>query len=112
MDGSWHVVLRDILVILAAASVVTVSVFTGLVLWQVYRIALEMREEAQPLIESVESTAKTIQGTADFVSDRTVPPAVSAVGFGAAAFSVYGHLQQFYTGLRSTQPAKTKIEEG
>lgn len=112
LEGSWHVVLRDILVILAAASVLSTSVFICLVLWQLYRLAIEMREEAQPIIDSVETTAKTVQGTAEFVGDRTVPPAVTAVGFSASAFSVYRQLQIFYRGIRTPAPGSTKIRKG
>ena len=110
--ASWHVVLRDTLVILAAASVIAMSAFVVLVVWQVYRLAIEMREEAQPIIESVESTAQTVQGTTEFVSSQTVPKAVTAVGFGASAVSVFSQLQQFYRGLRAPKATTTKIKEG
>jgi hypothetical protein len=112
LEGSWHVVLRDILVILAAASVISVSLFAALVAWQLYRLAIEMREEAQPIIDSVEITAKTVQGTAEFVGDNTVPPAVTAVGFSAGAFSVYRQLERFYRGLRTPAPKSTTIRKG
>jgi archaellum component FlaG (FlaF/FlaG flagellin family) len=112
LEGSWHAVLRDIMVILAAASVISTALFAGLVAWQLYRLAKEMRDEAQPIIDSVETTAKTVQGTAEFVNHRTVPPVVTAVGLGSTVFSVYRQLQMFYRGIRTPVPRSTKIRKG
>lgn len=110
MEGSWYVVLRDIVVILAGASVVTTSVFAGLVVWQLYRLFKEFRAEAQPILDSVRETADTVQGTTTFVSQHAVPPAATAAGLTAGAVSVYRQLDQFYRGLRRDDTAS--ISEG
>jgi len=100
MGDTWHVVLRDIMIILAAASVVSFTLFTGLVLWQVYRLAIETRDETQPLLDTIRETADSLRATAQFVGQRSVPPALTAVGFTSGAVHLYQDLTRFYRGLR------------
>ena len=110
MDGAWHVVLRDILVILAAGSVVTAAVFTVLVLWQLYRLAIELQDESAPIVESVRLTAETVQDTALFVRQRAVPPAISATGFSVGAVRIYREMSRFYRGLRRDETPRARLD--
>lgn len=105
MADTWHIVLRDIMVILAAGAVISFSLFAALVLWQLYRLAIELREEGQPIVQAVLDTAETVRGAAHFVGERAVPPAVTSVGLTAGVFRVYQQLSHFYTGLRSNAVA-------
>lgn len=101
VDGAWHIVLRDIMVILAAASVVVFMLVAVLVLWQLYRLAVELRRDAQPVLGAVRDTVETVRGTAHFVSRSAVPPAVTGVGLGLGALRVIQQLGGFYRGLRA-----------
>lgn len=110
MDGSWHVVLRDVLVILAAGSVVTAAVFTMLVLWQLYRLAIELQDEAAPIVDAMRITAETVQDTASFVRSNAVPPAISATGFSIGAVRTYRELSRFFKGLRRDDSPRARLE--
>jgi Zn-dependent membrane protease YugP len=96
VDSSWHVYLRDILVIAAAAALIGVSVMAALVVWQLYRLAVEFRDEVKPILESVQETADTVRETAEFMGGRVVSPAVSAMGAAAGARTFVQLLRQFY----------------
>lgn len=70
MDTAWYVVLRDLMVMLAAAAVVATSVFLALVGWQLYRLGKDVYVEIQPLLASMQDTADTVRHTAGFVNER------------------------------------------
>jgi hypothetical protein len=110
MDGAWYVVLRDIMVILAAAAVVTTSVFTLLVAWQIYRLLQEVRDESRPIIQTVRDTAATVQDAAAFMRHRTVPPVAAVTGLGVGAARLVGQLAQFYRGLHRDDAPVTRVE--
>lgn len=100
MAETWHVVLRDIMIILAAGSVISFMVFAAVAAWQLYRLFLELRDESQPIVESVLATAESVRGAAHFVSSHTLPPAVTGVGLSAGALRAYKGATMFYRGLR------------
>jgi hypothetical protein len=110
VDGSWHVVLRDIFLILAAGSVMATALFAALVLWQLYRLAIEIQDESEPIVDAVRQTAETVQYTAQFVSRRSVPPAFSAAGLGAGAMRVMQELTRFYRGLHRDETPRARLE--
>lgn len=103
MEGAWYVVLRDILLILAAAAVILAAGFGGLVAWQLYRLGREVHSELQPLLASLQDTADTVRNTAGFVSERMVSPAEGAVGMAASAFGVFQLVQELYKNRRRPQ---------
>ena len=104
----WYVVLRDITVILAAASMVLASLFLGLVGWQLWRLARDLRDEAHPVVGSVQEIAVAVRDTATFVKGRvsTLPQLGSGGGGGADATAgtkrggTVRQLQRFYRGTR------------
>ena len=98
MESTWEWI-RDFLIILAAAGVIVVSLFTALVSWQVYRLARELRDQLQPILESLQDTAETVRDTAEFMGGRVVSPAVSVFGAAAGARGVLGLLREFYKGI-------------
>lgn len=100
MDNAWHVVLRDIMVILAASSLVLVSVFAALVVWRLYRLGRVLHADLQPVIASLRQTADTVRDATSFTSGRAVSPAVGVIGAASGAFEVVRLLKQFYRGLR------------
>lgn len=70
MDASWHAVMRDILIILAALSLTLAGVFGGLVMWQLYRIGRALQREAQPVIDTAFETVATVRDTSAFMGER------------------------------------------
>jgi len=93
------VVLRDVLIILAATALVLTSLFASLIAWQLYRLAREVHDEVKPILASVQATADTVRGTADYVGERFVVPAAGAVGVAAQVTGAYQLVQQFYRGM-------------
>jgi len=105
----WYVVLRDITVILAAASMVLASLFLGVVGWQLWRLGRELRDEAHPLVGSVQEIADTVRDTATFVKGRVTSLPQLGGGGGATEGSATAsaglggtvrQLQRFYRGTR------------
>jgi hypothetical protein len=103
------VVLRDILIILAAGALILMALGMALVGWQVYRIARDLRDELQPIIDSVQDTADTVRDTAGFVGERVVAPTTGAVSAAAGAYGLLQLLQQFY---RSQELRPPMSDEG
>jgi hypothetical protein len=110
VDSSWHVVLRDISIMLAAGSVMAAAAFAVVVLWQLYRLAIELQDESAPILDAVRQTAETVQNTAGFVGQQSVPPAVRMAGLSAGAVRVSRELNRFYRGLRHTEPPRARLE--
>ena len=111
MDDSWHVVLRDIMIILAGGALFMTSVFTAMVGWQLYKLALELRAESESIVDVVRQTAETVQNTAELMAERTVPPAIAATGFGVGAARVMRELSRFYRGLRGTDATTARLRD-
>ena len=102
----FTVILRDIMVILAASALVAMSVFGVLVLWQLYRLGRELHSEMQPILASVQDTAETVHGAARFISGRMSERVSAVVSLGYTAHAFYQLVQQFYRGLgRGARPA-------
>jgi hypothetical protein len=106
MSDTWHVVLRDIMIMLAAGSLITFLRFAIIAIWQLYRLAIEVRDESEPIVTAVLDTAESVRGAARFVTDHSLPPAVTGVGMSAGAVRAYRGLTSFYRGLRSGPPKK------
>ncbi len=79
----WYVVLRDITVILAAASLVLSSIFLSIVGWQLWRLGKELRDEAHPIVGAVQELTTTVGDTATFLKDRVA--AIPLLGGGKSA---------------------------
>ena len=70
MDASWHAVMRDILIILAALTFTLSCVFGALVAWQLYRLGRALKRDAQPVLDSALETVATVRDTSSFMSER------------------------------------------
>ena len=70
MDASWHAVMRDILIILAALTFTLSCVFGALVAWQLYRLGRALQRDAQPVLDSALETVATVRDTSSFMSER------------------------------------------
>jgi hypothetical protein len=88
------------MVILSAATLILVSVFTGLVAWRLYRMARELQADLMPVIAAIQDTADTVRDTTGYVGKRAVSPALGVVGAASGALELYGQLRELYRGLR------------
>jgi hypothetical protein len=105
MHDAWYVILRDIMVILAAASVIVMSVFVALVAWRLYVIGRELQVELQPVIETMNQTANTVRDSSSFVAGHTVPPPVGAIGVAAGVYQLYVLVRQFSASMKEGNAA-------
>lgn len=110
MEGAWYVVLRDIMVILAATALVVLSLFAALVLWQLYRLGRELYTQVQPVVESMNETAETVKGTAGFMSDRLASPATSVASVSAGTYGLFGYLRALRRGQGPVAPVPLEEE--
>lgn len=115
MDASWHAVMRDILIILAALTFTLSCVFGGLVMWQLYRLGRALQRDAQPVIDTALETVATVRDTSSFMSERVrsvplpakrPPSAVpggttgGTTGDGERSGGVVGAVQRLFRGRR------------
>lgn len=73
--------IRDIAIILVAVEVLVVGVFLVILLWEIRNLAKMLREEILPIVHAADDTARTVRGTANFVSENVVQPVAKASGF-------------------------------
>jgi hypothetical protein len=95
MEGAWYVFLRDIMIVVAASSLVVTLIFLSIVGWQLYKFAMTFREEVGPILVALQDTAETVRGTSDFVSKRLVIPTTDAVGGAANSTGILKLLARF-----------------
>ena len=95
--------LRDVAVILLAIESITIGIAIGVLVWLTWRLTSAARHQVERLgalagdilvsvretAQTTAQTAKTVQGTATFVSDRTVRPLIEiySAAAGAARFA-------------------------
>jgi hypothetical protein len=99
MDYAWTVYVRDVFVILAAAAVILVSLYLGMVGWQVYKIAAALGVELEPVVDALQSSASTMENTAGFLSGRFTSPAHAAANSALGLLGLY----QLYRQARRQQ---------
>src|SRR5438876_243523 len=84
-DNNWLIGVRDAAVIYVAmflcVGAILFIVMTGLLAL----IAFAIRDHIVPAIEKVDDTAKTVRGTATFVSESVVSPIIKVAGAAAGA---------------------------
>ena len=89
MDATWHAVLRDILIVLAALTLTLSCLFGGLAMWQLYRLGRALQRDAKPVIDTAFETVATVRDTAAFMGERLkavpLPPRRPADPSAAAA---------------------------
>ncbi len=80
MVDPWYVVLRDLMIILAALVTVLAGSLSALVAWRLYRLALALRGEIEPILASLNETAATVRDSSVFVQRSHLPSPVTTVG--------------------------------
>jgi hypothetical protein len=83
--GSWLLNVKDMSIIYASmfmcVGALLFIVMTALLAF----IAFQIREHIVPAIQKVDDTAKTVKGTATFVSESVVSPIIKVAGAAAGA---------------------------
>jgi hypothetical protein len=79
----WLAAVRDIAIVLLAIESLIIGVLLVLVLMQLRKLVQILREEVQPIIESANDTATTVQGTAHFLSHHLVDPLIRIKSYAA-----------------------------
>jgi hypothetical protein len=75
--------LRDISIIVLALVTMITSIFLAILLFQLQSLIVLLRDEIQPILESVNETAGTVRGTTTFVSDAVVSPMIRVASYAA-----------------------------
>lgn len=77
-------VLRDVSIIVLALVTMITSIFLAILLFQLQSLIVLLRDEIQPILESMNETAGTVRGTTTFVSDAVVTPMIQVASFASA----------------------------
>jgi hypothetical protein len=81
---SFTAVLRDISIIVLALSTAITIIFLIILLFQLQSLIVLLRDEIQPILESLNETAGTVRGTTTFVSDTVVSPMIQVASYARA----------------------------
>ncbi len=102
MIGPWHVVLRDVMVFLAALALFVTAAFMAMVGWQLWRLAKAIYGDSEPIVASVRRLIDGLSDTFGYVSSRVITPGADAVAdVRGATAPMRQQLKRFYAGARS-----------
>ncbi len=73
--------LRDVAIIVLALVTMITSVLLAILLFQLQSLTSLLRDEIQPILQSINQTTGTVRGTATFVSDAVVTPMIQVAGY-------------------------------
>jgi len=71
--------VRDIFLIILAVGTLALDMILIVLVWQIVKLLTYLLEELGPVVESVQEATGTVRGTATFVSDSVVNPAIEVV---------------------------------
>jgi hypothetical protein len=57
------------------------SILLAVLLFQLQSLTVLLRDEIQPILESINQTTSTVRGTTTFVSDTVVSPVIKVAGY-------------------------------
>lgn len=77
----WLEVVRDVAIVLLALMSIIIGVLAAITLLQIRSLVRVLQEEIAPMLDSVNSTLRTVNGTTQFVSDNVVDPVVKVSSF-------------------------------
>jgi hypothetical protein len=72
---------RDLLIIILAIESMMIGMGLLLMLWEIYKLIVLLREEVMPLIHSTKQTVEQIQHTTTFIGQSVAEPVISTRGF-------------------------------
>ena len=79
--GNFLASARDIAIIFLAVETIVIGIFLAVLVWEVWRLIKMLNTEIKPILQSADETARTVRGTATFVSDNFVTPMVRVSSF-------------------------------
>ncbi len=71
---------RDVAIIVLALESILVGILLIFLIFQLQGLIRLLREEIQPILDSINETASTVRGTTAFVSDTVVSPMMRIAG--------------------------------
>ncbi len=105
-DYAWLPAVRDVSIIYSTmfmcVGAILFIVMTALIAF----IAFAIRDHIVPALEKVDDTAKTVRGTATFVSESVVAPIIKAAGAAAGARAMVQTL------MRRNPPTPPRVSGG
>ncbi len=70
--------VRDIFIIVLALETIALGVALIVLVLQIYKLMKFLRDELAPIVDNLQETVGTVRGTATFMSDNMVSPAIEA----------------------------------
>jgi hypothetical protein len=77
----WLAALRDVAIVLLAIESLIIGILLALMLLQLRKLVVLLREEIAPLLDSANSTMHKVETTTHFVSDTVVNPLIQLIGY-------------------------------
>lgn len=104
------VVVRDIAIVFVAVTTFLMGLAMILLIFQIQVLIQVLRDEIQPLLQSVNDTASTVRGTTAFVSHNVVSPIMKFAGFTAGARQVLSNVLVVFKAARPHRSTKSDTE--
>lgn len=76
-------ILRDTAIVMVAFETLVIGILLIILMLQMRSLVVLIRDEIQPMLESVNDTMATMRGTTRFMSEKVVSPTIKAAGFWA-----------------------------
>ncbi len=73
--------IRDIAIIFLAVETIVIGAILIVLIWEIRNLAKMLQNDIKPILQSADETARTVRGTATFVSDNFVTPLVRVSSF-------------------------------
>jgi hypothetical protein len=93
-------ILRDIAIIVLAFVTMITCVFLAILLFQLQSLIVILRDEIQPILESVNDTAGAVRGTTTFVSDAVVTPMIQVASYASGVGQTIRSMRVLFGGPR------------
>ena len=77
----WLAALRDVAIVLLAIESLIIGILLALMLLQLRKLVVLLREEIAPLLDSANSTMHKVETTTHFVGDTVVNPLIQLIGY-------------------------------
>ena len=76
--------IRDVAIIVLAVESIIIGVVLVVTLLQLRSLSTLLRDEIAPMLDSAQETVNIVRGTADFVGESVVQPAIKAASYSSA----------------------------
>lgn len=106
---NWLIGVRDVAIIYSSMFMCVGAILFIAMTGLLALIAFMIRDHIVPALEKVDDTAKTVRGTAAFVSESVVSPIIKVAGAGAGARAMVQNLMRRDT---ANKQSHRKKEEG